>query len=203
VSDFALPGRPVAGALMEAWLERRETPLLESPFAFKISRFQDAWTWEFWGLNAGLELCLRECIEAEWSIELFVRARLEGRVWGLLYYSRLDPVRVGDRWESLATGDLDPDAVRIEPAAHPHRLIERELFAPFALWVEEVLVDAEWVLFYGGAHPGAVQLFPNGAPLPRDDLIDAVRLRGAEDSTAPLPTLLQRLARRRLRLKHP
>ena len=201
MSTAQTPNRPVAGALFETWLERRATPLLEGLFVSKVSKLHDAWTWEFCDLNAGLELCLRETLDPHWSIELFVRARRDERVWGLAYWSSIQPVRIGERWEDLGRGDLLPDAFSIEPCPCPQMLIERELFAPFALWVDEVLSQAQWLLFYGGAYGAAMELFPSPAAAHRDDLIDALRLRGSIDAPAPFPTLCSRLVRNRLRLK--
>ncbi len=201
MSSTCPPSRPIAGALFETWLARRPAPLLVAPFPVKVSQLLDAWTWQFEDLNPGLELCLRETLDIDWNIELFVRARRGERVWGSLYWSSLHPVRVNDRWEDLARGDLNPDAVSIDPWLCPQTLIERELFAPFALWVDEVLSQAQWLLFYGGAYGAAAELFPSPTPAQRDDLIDALRLRGSIDAPAPFPTLYSRLVRNRMRLR--
>jgi hypothetical protein len=197
------PDLPISGALFETWLERRPTPLLETLLVTKTSKLLNAWTWEFCDLNPGLELCLRERLTEHWTIELFVRARRDERVWGLPYWSSVHPVRIGERWENLASGELDPDAVLLNPCLCLQALIERELFAPFALWVDEVLSPAKWLLFYGSAHASAAELHPGPAALTRDDLVEAVCLRGAAGAPPPFPTLRSRLARNRLRLKHP
>lgn len=200
MSSHPLPSRPIAGALFETWLGRRPAPLLVAPFPVKVSELLDAWTWEFEDLNPGLELCLRETLEPDWNIELFMRARRAGRVWGLPYWSSLHPGRINDRWVDLAQGHLDPDAHPLEPCTSPQALIERELFAPFALWVDEVLSNARWLLFFGGNHGSHVALHPGLTEAHRDDLVDAQPLRGAEESPAPFATLQERLKRNRLKL---
>lgn len=200
MSLHPLPSRPIAGALFETWLGRRPAPLLVAPFPVKVSELLDAWTWEFEDLNPGLELCLRETLEPDWNIELFVRARRAGRVWGLPYWSSLHPGRINNRWVDLAQGHLDPDAHPLEPCTSPQALIERELFAPFALWVDEVLSNARWLLFFGGNHGSHVALHPGLTAPHRDDLIDAQSLRGAEESPAPFTTRQERLKRNRLKL---
>lgn len=200
MTTVSKPSRPMAGALFESWLARRPTPLLEAPFPVKVSKLLDSWTWEFEGMDAGIELCLREALDSDWSIELFVRARRGDRVWGLLNWSSLHPVPIKDRWEDLARGDLDPDAPGIEPCLSPQHLIERELFAPFALWVDEVLAKADWLLFYGGAHGAQVHLHPGPGPAHRDDLVDAVRLRGTSSAPAPFASQRNQLQRNRLKL---
>lgn len=200
MTTMSKPNRPLAGALFESWLGRRPTPLLEAPFPVNVSKLLDAWTWEFEDLNPGLELCLRETLDRDWSIELFVRARRGDRVWGLPYWSSLHPVPIEDRWEDLARGDLDADTRGVEPCVSPQHLIERELFAPFALWVDEVLSNARWLLFFGGNHGTHVAFQPGQAAPHRDDLVDVQPLRGAETPPAPFATLQERLKRNRLKL---
>lgn len=200
--SHVMPERPVGGALFETWLERRTTPLLEPLHVVKVSRRLDAWTWEFCDLNPGLELCLRESLTPDWRIELFVRARRQERVWGLAYWSSVHPARIGDSWHDLGAGLPDPDTSPLEPCDCPQALIEHRLFAPFACWVDEVLAQAQWLLLAGGAYPGAALLYPSDMALTRDDIVEALPLRGSGAEPAPFFTLEQRVATSR-RAIHP